>query len=477
MKEYPTNDDREELRELLAKYRNLKSGKQYHFIEEEAFEKLIDYFDDNEQLQLAIEAADCGIDQFPYSSLLMVKKADLLIADRKFTESLELLDRAEVLDNRDINIFILRIEAYMGLDQRPKAFDLLQEALRFFEGMERIEFLFEIADVFDDYEEFSTVFFCYKSILENDPSNQEALFKICFWTDYAEKYEESIELHQKLIDDDPYNHLAWFNLGTAFQGLKLYERAIDAYLYAIAINEKFDYAYRNLGDAYIRIGNYKEAIDALKKVLELSVPEDVIYEALGYCYEKVFDTSQARACYRKAIHQKPEDSHPYYRIAITYMNDQNYKSAIKYLETALSNQPDNPDYNFTLAQCFEMEGLMKQAIDHYLIYISSRSKNVKGWKAMISCLYKNGYYSEGITEAETAIYITVKPVFIYYKAAGLLLSGKVKEGLLWLESGLVKSPKLFKEFANLHPSLLQRSSVVRLANTYFEKAGSRKGRK
>ncbi|MEB3059476.1 hypothetical protein, partial [Parvimonas sp. D9] len=83
------------------------------------------------------------------------------------------------------------------------------------------------------------VFDCLKLILEEDPSNEEALYKICFWTDFTGRNEESIRLHQQIIEEQPFSELAWFNLAAAYQGLKLYEKAIDAYQYAVAIDEKF----------------------------------------------------------------------------------------------------------------------------------------------------------------------------------------------------------------------------------------------
>ncbi|MCZ2397730.1 MAG: tetratricopeptide repeat protein [Chitinophagales bacterium] len=463
---------REELKELLAMYQKLKTGRGSYLIEEEAFERLIDYFDDNDQLSQAIEAANRGIDQYPYSSLLLIKKADLMIADRKYAEALEVLDRASVLDNTDTNLYVLKIEAFLALGMREQAVTIFTEAQIAFNGKERIEFLFDVADVFDDYEETEEVFNCLKAILEQDADNQEALYKICFWTDYLGKFEESIELHKKLIESHPYNYLAWFNLGTAFQGLKLYEKAIDAYLYSIAIDDKFDYAYRNLGDAYIRIKNYKEAIEALEKVLELSIPEDIIYEALGYCYEKIKDYSQARAHYRKAVHLKQGDSQLYYRIGLTYMHEQNFKSAIPHIESALSIHPSNLEYSFALASCYEMLGAFKPAIERYAQFVAQRPKSLKGWKAIISCLYQYGHYAEGVAQAELAFRATGKPVFLYYKASGLLHSGKSKEGLVWLESALAIAPASFKEFAALDPESLQRASVVKLANSYL--SGKRK---
>jgi len=51
MKENPYREDREELKELLRQYENLKSGRSYSFIEEDAFERIIDYYDDHDNLK------------------------------------------------------------------------------------------------------------------------------------------------------------------------------------------------------------------------------------------------------------------------------------------------------------------------------------------------------------------------------------------------------------------------------------------
>ena len=47
MSKYPERQDREELRELLQQYDNLKAGRSHSFIEENSFEKIIDLVDDS----------------------------------------------------------------------------------------------------------------------------------------------------------------------------------------------------------------------------------------------------------------------------------------------------------------------------------------------------------------------------------------------------------------------------------------------
>src|SRR5258708_2700506 len=408
----PYHQGREEIKELLKKYQDLKNGRGHSFMEEEAFERIIDYFDDTEDLIQAIEAVEVGMEQCGYASAVMVKKADLMSATRRYQDALDILEQVEVLDSSDINLYILKTDAYLALDQPQRAASLLESALMHFEGDERIELLFELADVYDDYEKFDKIFDCLKLILEQEPTNEDAVYKICFWTDFKGSNEESIRLHQQIIDEKPYNELAWFNLAAAYQGLKLYEKAVDAYKYALAIDEKFDYAYRNMGDAFIRLRKYREAIDALEKVLELSRPEDVIYEAIGHCYDKLDNYAQARFYYRKASHLNPDDSKLYYKLACTYINEGQFVQAVKQLEAAMRIHTMQPEYNLAMGECKMQMGEFKEAIQFFSNVVRMRPRNISSWEALIRCLYNAEFFDEALEQVEAAIRITGwKPLF------------------------------------------------------------------
>lgn len=457
----PYREDREQLRELLKKYENFKNGRSHSFIEEDAFEKIIDYYQEKEDLVKAMEAAEIAAEQFPYSSMLLIKKADILLANRKYQGALDILEQASLLDGGDINLYILKTDAYLALDQQEKAVVLLEEALGLFEGEEKIELLFELADVYDDYEDFDKVFDCLKMVLEDEPNNEEALYKICFWTDFTGRNEESIRLHQQIIDEYPYNELAWFNLAAAYQGLKLYEKSIDAYQYAITIDDKFDYAYRNMGDAYIRLRKYKEAIEVLEKVNELAKPEDVIFEAIGHCYDRLKNFAQARFYYRKASHLRQDDSKLFYKIACTYFNEGQWESCIKQLDTAMKIHRLQPEYNLLMGECKMQLGAFKDSVQYFSNVVRVRPRNASGWESLIRCLYKAEYFDEAAEQTEAALKVTNgKPLFIFYKASVLLALGKAKEAILQLEEAMKLSPKLLKKFVELNPSILQNQLVV-----------------
>jgi tetratricopeptide (TPR) repeat protein len=467
MKDNSFGEDKDEIRRLIRQFQNLRSGRGNSFLEEDAFEKIVDYFDDIEDLPQALEAVEMGIEQYPYSSMLNIKKADLLIATRRYHDALEVLNHAELLDANDINLYILKTDVYLALDQQEKAVALLENALSLFDGQERIEMLFELADVYDDYEEFDKIFDCLKLILEQEPTNEEALYKICFWTDFTGRNEESIKLHQQIIEEHPYSELAWFNLGAGYQGLKLYEKSIDAYKYAVAIDEKFDYAYRNMGDAYIRLRKYKDAIEALERVLELSRPEDVIYEAIGHCYDRLKNYAQARFYYRKASHLNQEDSKLYFKIACTYINEGQWNTAVKQLQTALQIHRLQPEYNLAMGECKMQMGEFREAIQFFSTVVAQRPKNISSWEALIRCLYIGEYYDEAVEQVDAAIRHTDnKPIFTFYLSAIYFAMGRSKEGLMQLENGMNKSPRLLKKLIDLNPSILQHQQVVDLVARY-----------
>jgi len=463
----PRLPEHEDIQELLGVYERLCSGKGSAFLSEESFERIIDYFDEADALTKALEAAKMGVLQFPYSSALLVKKADLHLAERQYQQALDDLDMAQILDPNEIDIYILRTDAYLALDMQEMAVSLLEEAILRFEGDERIDLLFELADVYDDYEAFDKLFDCLALILTYDPNNQEALYKICFWTDFTGRNGESIEIHLKIIEEYPYNDLAWFNLAAAYQGLRLYEKAIDAYKFAIAINEKFDYAYRNMADAQMRLHLYRDAIESLEKVIELARPEDLIYQALGLCYEKIRNHSQARFYYRKASHLNPDNARIYLKIAATYTKEGKHAQAVKYLEMGLTIKRLDPEFNLLMGESLVRLGRIRDAVHYFLSAVSAKPRNIKGWEALIRTLFLSGQLSEAGKQLFAAKErLGDKPLLMYYESAILINKGKIKDGFELLEKALEKNHRMLKNFLKLFPSVVKHPQVVELILKY-----------
>ena len=57
------NEDFDDLRDVLQQFENLSTGKSHSFLDEDSFEQIIDYYDERDQMPIALKAAEIAIEQ------------------------------------------------------------------------------------------------------------------------------------------------------------------------------------------------------------------------------------------------------------------------------------------------------------------------------------------------------------------------------------------------------------------------------
>mgnify|MGYP003331322529 CR=1 FL=1 len=124
MFEQSRDEEESDIQELLQRFQNLKNGRANAYIEEDDFERIIDHLDDKDEIAEAIIAADLALEQYPHSANLLIKKADLFLASRRFKEALQLLNIAALYDHTEMNLYILKTDASLALDQTEKAIEV-----------------------------------------------------------------------------------------------------------------------------------------------------------------------------------------------------------------------------------------------------------------------------------------------------------------------------------------------------------------
>lgn len=458
------------LDELLSRYDEVKRGESSKILEEEDFERVIEFYSQNSNEEEALLACDIARTYYPFSGTILLLKAEILTNAQKYGQALLALDDMEQYDQNNLDATLLRSDILLGQFKYDQAAIFLEERSNNFEGKEKIEVLLELTDVYDECEEFDAVFDTLKRVIKIDYRNEEALQKVCFWADFTKRLDESVTLHQHITDEDPYNALAWFNLGAAFQGLKLYEKAIDSYEFCVAIDEKFEFAYRNMADAYMRMKWYEKAIDVLEKHLEIAKPEDVIFEAMGYCYEKKKNFQRARYYYRQASQLSPQDDTIFFKIGETYAREKQWEKAVKSYSVALHLDKDNAAYCMAIGNCLMEMDAQSDALVCYLNAVRLKPGNKTTWVALIRGLYNTGYFDEALTQIEVAREnCGDKADFRYYQAACLFELGKSKEAIIQLEKAVKISATKLKMFTELNPEYMRRSAVADLVAKHKKK--------
>ena len=458
------------LDETLRKYEEVKAGESVSILDEEEFERVIEYYFQNSNEEQALLACDIARTYYPFSGSILLLKAEILTQSQKYGQALKALEEMEQYDNNNLDAVLLRSDILLAQFKYDQAALWLEQKSAEYQGKEKIEILLELSDVYDESEEFDAVFDTLKRVIKIERRNEEALQKICFWAEFTQRLEESVSIHTNITDNDPYNALAWFNLGAAFQGLKMYEKCIDAYEFCVAIDEKFEFAYRNMADAYMRLKWYERALEVLEKHIEIAKPEDVIFEAMGYCWEKQKDFSRARQFYRQASQLSPQDDGIFYKIGETYAREKQWEKAVKSYSVALHLDKDNAAYCLAIGNCLMEMDVKSEALVCYLNAVRLKPGNKSTWIALARGLFITGYYQEAITQLAVAReHCGDKGDFYYYHAACLFEMGKAKEAMLQLEKGLRMTPARIKIFTELNPEYMLRSSITELIGKYKKK--------
>lgn len=463
-------DEWNSMDELLSRYEEVKTGESSVILDEEDFERVIEFYFQNSNEEQALLACEIAKTYYPFSTSILLLRAEILVQAQKYGQATHALDELEQNDNIHLDATLLRADILVSQFKYDQAALLLEQRSENFSGKEKIEVLLELTDVYDECEEFDAVFDTLNRVLEIDFRNEEALQKICFWADFTKRLDESVAIHTKITDEDPYNALAWFNMGTAYQGLKLFEKAVDAYEYCVAIDEKFEFAYRNMADAFMRLKQYEKAIEVLEMHMELAKPEDVIFEAIGYCWEKKKNFQRARFFYRKASQLSPQDDSIFFKIGETYTREQQWEKAVKAYSVALHLDKENASYCMAIGNCLLELNAESEALVCYLNAVKLKPSSKTTWLALIKGLYISEFYDEALTQIEIARENCGDKVeFRYFQAAVLLELGKSKEAMVQFEQAFEAAPSRVKMFTSLNPEYIRRSQIADMIARYKNK--------
>ncbi|MES2479410.1 MAG: tetratricopeptide repeat protein [Bacteroidota bacterium] len=464
------DEERNPIEELIERFEHIKNGTGSGMLDEEDYERVVEYYFQNNNDTDALLACDIGCTYYPFSSSILLLKAEILTQTQKYGQALKTLDELEKYDQANLGAVLLRADVLLSQAKYEQAATYLLRSSEQFEDKEKIEILLELADVYDECEDYEDVYKTLKKVLALDTRNEEALQKVSFWAEFTNQLEDSVQLHQQLTEVDPYSTLAWFNLGAAYQGLKQYEKAIDAYEYCVAIDEKFEFAYRNLADAFMRLKKYDNALEVLQKHLEIGKPEDVIFEAMGYCWEKQKNYSLARHFYRQASKLSPEDDVIFYKIGETYAREHDWEKAVKSYSVALNIDKENATYCLAIGNCLMEMNSTNEALLCFLNAVRIKPSVKTTWLALIRGLFFAQHYDEALTQIDVARgNCGDKADFDYLQAAVLFEKGKTKEALIQLENGLTESVSKVKIFTQLNPDYIKRSAVSELIAKYKKK--------
>lgn len=187
---------------------------------------------------------------------------------------------------------------------------------------------------------------CFKYYILGEQSCTATYYFLLSWgisLQEFSRYEESKSMLQKAIDIDDKNELSFVYLGVSCYKTDDYDRAVTLFQKTLELNPQNILALDNLGQISFDRENYAEAIRFFELVLSYSAKVVSCYGKIAKSYFLDGNIQKANSYYNKAIEYQPEAIQLYIDYANALMDQREYDSALKKLQTAYKLDDKNLD--------------------------------------------------------------------------------------------------------------------------------------
>ncbi|SHH28087.1 Tfp pilus assembly protein PilF [Anaerosphaera aminiphila DSM 21120] len=275
--------------------------------------------------------------------------------------------------------YIIIANDFLAVEEYTKAFDSFEKALKFASsGEQKIDVLFEMADIYLIFEKYSLAREIYLKILNIDSLRSGAYYGLALCNDFlkgdikdtikyyelAIKYDanydrayyylalaydrvgekqKALELFSKCVELDDMDYISYNDMGAIYEELKEYEKAKFFFEKSLEINPNYFRALFNMGVIFGRMGNINKALSYYKEALEES-KDSYIYLNMSAAYIEKRDYRSAVEILTEGIHYNAKSVNLYYNRACSKVNLGDRKSAIVDLKRAIDLNEDVVDW-------------------------------------------------------------------------------------------------------------------------------------
>jgi tetratricopeptide (TPR) repeat protein len=196
------------------------------------------------------------------------------------------------------------------------------------------------------YEEAATE---YRKALETKPELVELRGRLADVLARQEKYAEAETEFRAVLEKSPDDAFALESYSRLLMVLKRPDDAEKLMRDAIARRPDEAWLYLTLGEILLNADKDFPAFEAFNKTVELTPESAVAIYNLGLIEQRRGDNAKAMEHWKKAVELAPGYLDAHIRLAGTAIQEKDYKAAEQYLRAALTQSPDHPGFNNSLA--------------------------------------------------------------------------------------------------------------------------------
>lgn len=229
-----------------------------------------------------------------------------------------------------------------------------------------------------------------EEFVRRDPDSATARLAVADAYLVQKQYAEAIQQYEEVHRGEPDRVGALIGLGLAYRGKGDTARMTEYFNRVIELNtgdfaqfdRRMQLVYYYLGQAYLQQGETDKAVEQFQAGLKIRASDSDLLFLLGNAYQAKGEHDMAVAAYGRATQFVPDFVEAYQAMATSFekMSDtarakyargmvafsrQDYPSAVRQLEEAAAQAPDDPILLYGLGMAREKVGQKEQAVDAY----------------------------------------------------------------------------------------------------------------
>jgi len=361
-------DANERPNQPIVKFESMLKTDDVYFFDSEDFEDIIHHYLNHGKIALAKKAIKIGLKQHPDSIELKLLDVEVLVFENNFDLAERLLDKLQLLDSTNEEVYIQRANIYSKKDNHEAAVTLLKKALELSTDSFDIHSLLGMEYLFMD--DFKLAKENFMKCVSYDEQDYSSLYNVIYCFEFLEEHDGAIIYLNDYLERNPYCEVAWHQLGKQYFSKRMFNEALTAFDFAIISDDSFIGAYFEKGKVLEKLGKFTEAIENYENTIKIEDPTSHAFLRIGKCYEKLCNDDMAKYYYYQTVHEDPLLDKGWLAITNFYFNKSNFEKALYYINKALNIDGDNPNYwkkcaniNISLGNYDQADFAFKQAVD------------------------------------------------------------------------------------------------------------------
>jgi tetratricopeptide (TPR) repeat protein len=461
---YSRNDRKDSDRnQLLGRYEAVVQDGGNAYFEENDFQALLDHFEEEQELDKAMQVVDMALEQHRHAASLHYRKARLLAEQGDIQAAQASLHLAEVMGGEDLDVLLLKADILSATGRHG-------EALQVLDGLKGTKDAVELSDVYlaeaavqEDKADYAAMFLALKKAIGADVDNRVAFERMWFCVEMGRKFEESAAFHKKLLKKHPFTFMAWYNLGQAKFELGHYAEALNAFEYAFLNNEEFSYAYYGCIDTCLVMEDYARALQYCQEAMDALGANADLYCRMGHCHENLKDFQAAKQCFLDAIREEPEQAEAHRSLGECYFALGEWLPALHSFEAAVQFDGQNETHLVALGETAYRLGKMDDAEAAFLKAVAKSPDAIECWMQLVAFYLAVGKPERAMEAvAEAKVSCPESTDLDYCEVAALFATGQRQEAKSRLVQALTGHPQGHELLFDLEPTLRNDPEVVYL---------------